>query len=65
MIWNRVDQMSTAIIVILLNIVTDMAPFFSVLEIKFIEIFRNNADKMLKNRGTLLTTEAGLMDDEE
>ena len=51
--------MSTAIIVILLNIVTDMTPYFSILEIKFIEIFRKNADMMLKKRrgGALMNTE--------
>jgi|LauGreDrversion4_2_1035121.scaffolds.fasta_scaffold134386_2 hypothetical protein len=48
--------MTTAIMVILLNIVTDMTPYFSILEIKFIEIFRSNADNILKRRRTLLRT---------
>ena len=48
--------MSTAIIVILLNIVTDMTPYFSILEVKFIEIFRSNADIILRKKGNMLTT---------
>jgi hypothetical protein len=52
----RVEEMSTAIIVILLNIVTDMTPYFSILEVKFIEIFRSNADIILRKRGNMLTT---------
>ena len=48
--------MSTAIIVILLNIVTDMTPYFSILEVKFIEIFRYNADIIMKKKGNMLTT---------
>jgi len=51
-----VEEMSTAIIVILLNIVTDMTPYFSILEVKFIEIFRYNADIILKKKGNMLTT---------
>ncbi len=43
-------EISTAVMVILLNIVTDMVPYFSILEVKFIEIFRNNADIIIKRR---------------
>lgn len=32
-----------ALFSILLSIVTDMVPYFSILELKFIEIFKNNA----------------------
>jgi hypothetical protein len=39
-----------------------MTPYFSILEIKFIEIFRNNADSMLKKRGSYLTTEENAED---
>jgi len=30
----------------LLSIVTDMVPYFSILELKFIEIFKNNATEL-------------------
>ena len=33
---------------ILLSIVTDMVPYFSILELKFIEIFKNNATQLWK-----------------
>ena len=45
-----VKEISTAVMVILLNIVTDMVPYFSILEVKFIEIFRKNADIIIKRR---------------
>jgi hypothetical protein len=52
----RVEGIPTAILVIVLNIVTDMTPYFSILEVKFIEIFRNNANNILKKKGNMLTT---------
>lgn len=39
----------SAIYVILINIVTDMVPYFSILELKFIEIFSVSA--LIKNKG--------------
>lgn len=38
----------TAIYVIIYSIVTDMVPYFSVLELKFIEIFSHNTAKKKK-----------------
>jgi hypothetical protein len=43
--------MAGAIYVIVLNIVTDMVPYFSILELKFIEIFTKNAEARRRVRG--------------
>ena len=43
--------MAGAIYVIVLNIVTDMVPYFSILELKFIEIFTKNAKARRRIRG--------------
>ena len=43
--------MAGAIYVIVLNIVTDIVPYFSILELKFIEIFTKNAKARRRIRG--------------
>lgn len=64
--WN-------ALFSILLSIVTDMVPYFSILELKFIEIFKNNATQLwkkssMKSSGSRLrednVTETALNDNE-
>lgn len=37
--------MLSAIYVVLINIVTDMVPYFSILELKFIDIFTTNSHR--------------------
>jgi hypothetical protein len=37
---DNINEMLSALYVILINIVTDMIPYFSVLELKFIELFK-------------------------
>jgi hypothetical protein len=49
---HSVAEITTAIYVILYSIVTDMVPYFSVLELKFIEIFSHNAANKKKKRLT-------------
>jgi hypothetical protein len=43
---------------VLLNIVTDMAPYFSILELKFIDIFKVNAVNLLSKRRRAMTMNA-------
>ncbi len=49
-LYSMDSSFFSAIYVILINIVTDMAPYFSILEIKFIEIFSVSA-LSIKKRG--------------
>jgi hypothetical protein len=46
---NRISEMLGAIYVIVINIVTDMVPYFSILELKFIEIYSSTNNNRAKS----------------
>lgn len=54
--------MTQAILIIVINIVTDMAPYISILEVKFIEVLRRQKIKSPdEGKSQILDTEASII----